>query len=240
MIKRMLFFQITLSCCLIIISGANAQEKNAEAILDGVNKKFALIHEYEASVTIKVDVDFIKIPLKKGTIWFMQPDKIKVKTPGFSLLPKRGMNFSPNQVFKGNYTPIYIREEKLGNYNTQVIKIIPGNENEEVILSTVWVDMNRNVIRKLESTTKNEGTILMTFQYSEIPRKFDLPDQIIFNFDLRKNELPLGLTGDFESDRPNTKTPKNSKGTVTIKYLEYFVNQGKAKAAFAQKDNKNP
>ncbi len=232
MIRKLILFHICVISCLLTITKVAAQEKNAQQILDGVSNKFAAIKEYEARVTIKVDVDFIKIPIKKGEIWFMQPDKIKVKTPGFALLPKRGMNFTPNEVFKGDYTAIYIREEKLDEVITQVIKILPSSDNDNVILSTVWVDMNRNVIRKLETTTKNEGTISMNFKFNTVIQKYDLPEKIVFNFDLRKNELPLGLTGDFENSQPKEKTSKNSKGTVTVNYLEYFVNQGKAIQAF--------
>lgn len=217
---------------LLTFSSGYSQDKNPEKLLQDVQKKFQLVKEYEADVTIKVDVDFIKIPLKKGTISFMQPDKVKVKTPGFALLPKRGMQFSPNQVFSGNYTSIYSREEKIGTIPTSVIKVIPQNDNDDIILSTLWIDPVRNVIRKLESTTKSEGTFSMIFNYSDTPAKYDLPVEIIFNFDLRKTELPIGLTGDFENTAPKDKSKKNTRGTVTIKYLKYIVNEGKGLAAF--------
>jgi outer membrane lipoprotein-sorting protein len=213
----------------------SAQEKNADLILDGVRKKFGAVKDYEAKVKIKVDVDFVKIPEKSGTVWFLQPGQVKVKTPGFSLLPKRGMNFTPNQLFNGNYTAIYAREEKLGTVLTQVIKVIPQSETDDIILSTLWIDTDRNVIRKLETTTKSEGTFAMQFFFPQQIRTHDLPDKIIFNFDIRKNELPLGLTGDFENQRPKDKKGGNSRGTVTITYLDYIVNQGKAAAIFAKK-----
>jgi len=228
MIQRALIF----SLFLLLPSMVQAQSKDGTAILEQVKEKFYTIKEYEANVKIKVDVDFVKIPVKQGLIWFMQPDKVKVKIPGFSLLPKRGMNFTPNQLLTGDYTAIFIREEKLGEYNTYVIKVIPSDETDDIILSTIWVDQKRMVIRKLETTTKSEGTISMAFQFGPVVKKFDLPDEIIFTFDLRKNELPLGLTGDFENTEPRDKKSKNSKGTVTISYLEYFVNQGRAIAQF--------
>lgn len=219
---------------LLFPSFAYAQSRDGAAILEQVKEKFYTIKEYEANVKIKVDVDFVKIPVKQGLIWFMQPDKVKVKIPGFSLLPKRGMNFTPNQLLTGNYTAIFIREEKLGEYNTYVIKVIPDEEADDIILSTIWVDQQRMVIRKLETTTKSEGTISMVFRFGPVVKKYDLPDEIIFTFDLRKNELPLGLTGDFENTEPRDKKSKNTKGTVTITYLEYFVNQGRANSAFKQ------
>ena len=221
-----------LTVLLLAASSVQAQEKNAQELLNRMQQKFAAVKDYEASVTIKVDVDFVKIPLKKGTIWFMQPDKVKVKTPGFALLPKRGMNFSPNQLFSGDYAVIYAREEKIGDVLTSVIKVIPQQENDDIILSTLWIDPVRNVIRKLETTTKSEGTFSMQFIFDEKIEKYDLAKQIIFNFDLRKNELPIGLTGDFENTEPKTKGSKNTRGIITITYLDYLVNQGKGVAAF--------
>lgn len=222
------------SFLLFITSVVNAQNKDGAAILEQVKEKFYAVKEYEANVKIKVDVDFVKIPVKQGVIWFMQPDQVKVKIPGFALLPKRGMNFTPNQLLTGNYTAIYIKDEKLGEYNTYVIKVIPGNENDEIILSTIWVDQHRMVIRKLETTTKSEGTISMMFKFGSVIKKYDLPEEIVFSFDLRKNELPIGLTGDFENSEPRDKKSKNTKGSVTINYLEYFVNQGRANSVFKQ------
>lgn len=222
------------SFLLFITSVVNAQNKDGAAILEQVKEKFYAVKEYEANVKIKVDVDFVKIPVKQGVIWFMQPDQVKVKIPGFALLPKRGMNFTPNQLLTGNYTAIYIKDEKLGEYNTYVIKVIPGNENDDIILSTIWVDQHRMVIRKLETTTKSEGTISMMFKFGSVIKKYDLPEEIVFSFDLRKNELPIGLTGDFENSEPRDKKSKNTKGSVTINYLEYFVNQGRANSVFKQ------
>jgi outer membrane lipoprotein-sorting protein len=223
---------------LFLFTESKGQEKNAVAILEGVKKKFSLIEDYKATATIKVDVDFIKIPVKNSTIWFVKPDQIKVKTDGFSLLPKRGLNFSPNKLFQGNYATLYSREEKEGNDVLQVLKVIPQDENDDIILSTLWIDENRNVIKKLETTTKNEGTFVMRFIYGNNPGKYDLPQQIIFNFDLRKNELPLGLTGDFENSRPKEKGNSNSRGTVTITYLGYAVNEGKGMEGFKKSKSK--
>ena len=233
--KKHFRFCILLVLAILTFNVSIAQEKNAALILEGVKKKFALVNEYEDSVKIKVDVNFVKIPEKSGKIWYMQPGKVIVKTPGFSLLPKRGMNFTPNQLFSGDYTALYAREEQYAGVTTQVIKVIPNSDADDIILSTLWIDTQRNVIRKLETTTKSEGTFSMQFRFPAEIKTYDLPDQILFNFDIRKNELPLGLTGDFENQGNKDKTPKNSRGTVTITYLNYLVNQGKAIPVFQKK-----
>lgn len=230
-----LLVKLILSLALTTVMSPVVKAQDADTIIAAVREKFLRVSDYEAQVSIKVDVDFVKIPEKKGTVWFQQPDRIKVKTPGFALLPKRGMNFSPNQLFTGNYTSIFARQEKLGPHLTHVIKVIPRDDTDELILATIWVDVTRNVIRKMESSSRTDGTFLMHFTYPDDERKFDLPSAIRFDFDLRKTELPIGLTGDFENTSSGKKPSRTSKGTVTVSYLNYSINQGKGVAAFRQK-----
>jgi outer membrane lipoprotein-sorting protein len=214
---------------------ASAQAPDAQKILEEVRSRFEKVKDYEADINIKVDVDFVKIPEKKGKAWFAQPDRVKVKTEGFSLLPKKGMNFSPNQLLTGNFTAIFSGEEKVGGHDTWVIKVVPGNDDSDILLSKIWVDKKRMVIRRLESATRSQGTFEMYFEFPESASTFDLPGSIVFKFDLRKNEIPLGLTGDFNNQDPGkAKGTKNSRGTVTIRYLKYTINQGLGLAAFTK------
>lgn len=225
-------------CSVLLLIGRNsfAQAPDPQLILDEVRSRFEKIKDYEAEITIKVDVDFVKIPLKTGKAWFAQPDKVKVKTEGFSLLPKKGMNFSPNQILNGNYTAIFSGEQMIGANDTWVIKVVPSDDTGDILLSKIWVDKKRMVIRKIESATRSQGTFEMQFEFPETASTYDLPAQIIFRFDLRKNEIPLGLTGDFNNQDPGkTKGTKNTRGTVTIKYLKYTVNKGLGLTAFKQK-----
>ena len=221
---------------LFAVTYVQAQQPDPQQILDEVRAQFEKIRDYEAEITIKVDVDFVKIPVKNGKAWFVQPDKVKVKTDGFSLLPKKGMNFSPNQILTGNYTAIFSGEQKIGEHDTWVIKVVPADDTGDILLSKIWVDKKRKVIRKMESATRSQGTFEMQFEFPATPAAFDLPEQIVFRFDLRKNEIPLGLTGDFNNQDPGkTKGTKNTRGTVTIRYLKYTVNKGLGLVAFKQK-----
>lgn len=222
------FLLAVLVMCAGLENSSFAYTTKADSLLHEVQLKFNKVKDYEAKVTIKLDVDFIKIPVKQGTIWFLQPDQIKVDTKGFSLLPKRGMNFSPSKLFNEDYTTIYVKQTTLNGNPVHVIKVIPNDEQDEIIISTLWIDGNRKVIRKLEATTRDEGTFVMDFTYAEKSDKYDLPTSIVFKFDIRKNELPIGLTGDFETTSLKENDNKTSRGEVIINYLEYIVNEGKA------------
>lgn len=219
----------------LVPMGTSAQNTDVNRLMQEVRDRFNAVKDYEAKARIKIDVDFLKIPVKEGTIWFLHPDKVRVKAPGFSLLPKRGMNFSPGQLMDAGHTAIFVKNESIGGINTVVTKIVPGSPDSEILIATMWVDPIRKIVRKLEATTRNEGTFVMEFTYPAKADSYDMPSQVRFTFDVRKNEIPLGLTGDFER-APEEKGKKSSgRGVVTIDYLGYNINQGKAAAVFRKK-----
>jgi len=214
---------------------SNAQTRDVNVLMSEVRERFNQVKDYEASARIKIDVDFLKIPVKQGKIWFLHPDKVKVKAPGFSLLPKRGMNFSPGQLMDAGHTAIFVRDESLAGNSVSVVKIVPGNAQSEILIATLWIDSKRKLVRKVEATTRNEGTFVMDFVFKATADAYDMPTQARITFDIRKNELPLGLTGDFER-APEEKGKKNSgRGVVTIDYLDYTINQGRAATVFNKK-----
>jgi len=208
---------------------------NPDLILQEVKLKFNTVKDYRADVKIKVDVDFVKIPEKSGTIYFLQPDLVRVKTKGFSLLPKRGMNITPQNLLGVNYTAIWIKTDRYEGVEVEVIKVIPIDNEGDIILSTLWVDTDKNIIRKLEATTRDAGTFVISMAFDSPIEGYDLPSKVVVNFDMRKNEIPLGLTGDFENDRPQGAKSKNTRGKVTITYLEYSINNGEGTAYFKKK-----
>jgi len=208
-----------------------ANSTDPEKIINDVKKKFEEVKDYRVDVTIKVDVDFLKVPESKAKLLYKSPDKIKIKSEGFAMLPKEGMNFSPMTIFSGEYTSIYEKDENLNGYNTAVIKIIPLGREKDVILSTLWVDINKKMIRKVESTTKTKGTFTINLIYNNNESKYPLPNEMIFDFEIGRANITelLDKKKSDNSDRSNeNKNKKNKvkKGTVRILYSNYSVNKG--------------
>ncbi len=208
----------------ILFVNLNAQSIDPNEIVRSVITKFSNVKDYEVDINIKVDVEFLRVPESKAKLYFKQPDKVKLKSEGFALLPKDGINFSPSSILKGNYTAIFERKENLNGFQTSVVKIVPINENTNIILSTIWIDDKNNIIRKVESTTKTQGTFTLELFYDD-EFKYPLPKQMIFSFNLDKMNLPQTFT--------NT-TPKSSKkrfkdgpviGKVYVNYSNYLVNK---------------
>lgn len=203
------------------------QKKDPQKILDDVVNKFNKVQDYEVDVNIKVDVEFLKVPESKAKIYFKQPDRISLKSDGFAMLPKNGFNFSPSTLLKDDYTAIYEKEEIIGGNNLTLIKVIPLGTTSDIILSTIWIDENINAIRKIESTTKINGTFTIELSYDE-RMKFTLPSQMVFTFNIDKMNFPSSMMGNTDTRKKRTEKPTDSltKGKVLVEYLNYKVNKG--------------
>ena len=211
------------------------QKKDPDKILLKVVANFEKIKDYEVDVNIKVDVEFLKVPESNAKIFFKQPDKIALKSEGFAMLPKNGFNFSPASLLKDDYTSIYEKEEILNDHKTAVIKVIPLGTNADVILSTLWIDEEKNVIRKIESTTKINGTFTIDFSYDE-KMNYPLPSKMVFLFNIDKMNLPAGMMGETETKKKSKISLGSTitKGKVYVNYSNYKVNNGIPDSVFEE------
>ncbi len=222
----------------LFISGFGfAQSKDPNKILDGVKKKFDKIKDYQVNVSVKVDMDFIKVPESKSKLYFKQPDKVKIESTGFAMLPKQSTNFSPAQLLKGNYTAIYVRNETVSNKNLDVIKIIPNNDSTDVILTTLWIDPIQSVFVKVETATKKRGTIQIDFGYD--PKTIPLPSTLKFSFNMGDVQVPENVQNT-QNNQNNQKGDKRFstaklKGAVIMTYSNYKINTGIADSFFDEK-----
>lgn len=227
--------KIIIAILLVLSTIGFSQSKDPDEILKTVIKNFDRVQDYVVDVNIKVDVQGVKVPETKAKIYFKQPDKIHLESEGFAMLPKDGMLFSPSSLLKNDYTAIYEKDVELNGAKVSVIKVIPSGEQSEIILSTLWVDQSKKMIRKIESTTKSDGTFSIDFNYND-EIKFPLPTQIIFYFNLDKMNLQLNNKN---SDPDNRKRGFDSttKGKVVVKYSNYVINKGINDSVFEEKKN---
>ena len=229
-------FTIVLILTIVMFS----QVKNPEEILEKVKLEFENIEDYQVDVKIKVDVDFLKMPDREATIFYKKPDKFHIDSENFAMLPKSGLNFSPLGFLNYKYTAFYEKEDTINGTVTSVIKVIPLEGSAEVILSSFWVDTKRNLILKVESSRKPQGTFTINLNYFRTSEGFWLPSSLIFTFTVDRSVLPRRFNEDQVSE--SNKTKKDSTevetGKVYLNYSNYRVNIGLKDELFDKNDAK--
>jgi len=215
---KKLFSILVLSVFLLML---NAQP-SADAILKQVGDNWAKINNYSADVLIKVDVETIKIKDRKAKVFYTKPNKFEFKAEGFLLLPKKSGQADFMALLTQKSNAIYVKEELINNVKTHFLKIIPIDPNSEVVLAEVWIDKLNPRLVKMKTYTRQSGSYIANFLYSTNP--FNLPTQIIIEFELKAMKLPGKMSGDLEELNKQMQK-KGSKGKVTMIYSNYKVNQ---------------
>ena len=217
-----------------------AQSKDADTILNNVKEEFSKINDYVVDVNVSVDIEFLKVPDAEATIYYKKPDKVRVKSDKFALLPKEGLDFSPLGLLENDYQAFYQKEDTIDGHKVSVVKVIPLNDKSNVILSTFYIDQEKNIIRKVETSTKVGGSYTIEMKYDFTNKKYYLPDTMIFSFNLSNLNIPKSIDEGFDTPEENEKKEKNKNrnttGKVIISYKNYKVNKGIPDSVF-EKEN---
>ncbi|MCZ7602289.1 MAG: hypothetical protein M5R37_05455 [Melioribacteraceae bacterium] len=209
---------------LIIASVLYSQTVDPNEVLQKTKQKINSVEDYQVEAVIKIDVNFLRVPETHATIYFKQPDKIKMESTGFALLPRQGLNFSPANLLKDEYTSVFAKEDIINKNPVYLIKILPLSDSSEVVLSNLWIDKNKFIVYKIETTTKKSGTVTIDIKYGE-QIEHALPSELRISFKVDQMNLPPGMTGEFESNQETQKEGK-MEGTVIVQYENYRVNIG--------------
>lgn len=218
-----------------------AQKLPAQQVFYKLRAKLDAVKDYTADISMKIEVPFMRVPLLKGKLYFKAPGKMKLeRNGGIAILPKKDVNLTLNNLVpSGDAAVIDAGYESINGKNARVLKVIPESENSGIVLTKIWVDEDKMLAVKTETTTRDNGTIKMELQYGKFVN-LSLPDKVIFHVDVKEFKMPKGVAMDYDAGE-NDMTKKvqqgsgPKKGTIHITYLSYKVNTGLSDAVFADK-----
>jgi len=200
-----------------------------------VKAKLDQVNDYVADGKMKTDVTFIKAPVGKVKMYYKKPAKFKLRRDGgISVLPKGGISINPNSLMTTNdFVALAAGEATIEGTKTRIVKLLPLNENSEIVLTTMYIDEPNLLIKKATTTTRESGTYEMTFTYGKYAN-YGLPDKIVFSFNTKDYKLPRGISMEFEDEAKPADYDKikNKKGKVEISYSSYTINKGVDEAMF--------
>lgn len=220
---------IAIVCALLPAFTGKAQDVNS--LITKVKASIDKVNDYAATARMITNVSFLKVPDADVKVYFKKPNKLKIKNEkGISFVPKGAVSINLNNILSGSkYTAIDAGTDKIGNTTVRVVKLLPEDDNADVVLSTVYIDEAALVIRRAKTTTRANGSYQLEMSYGKYAA-YGLPDKIIFSFDTKDYKLPKGLTFDFDDGTQNNKTAadkaKSKNGRAEIIFSSYLVNKG--------------
>ena len=234
--KRSIF----LCLFVFILCPAMVHAQDVTQLYYTIRDKVHTVNDYIADVKIKIDVSFMKVPPMKGKLYFKNPDKIKLeRNGGISILPKNSYSLTLNNLLPpGKVTVIDGGYDTIVNKRVHIIKVIPGNDTGDIVLTRISIDESSMLPLHTETTTRDNGTINIDLQYGRYAA-YSLPDKVVFYINLKDYSLPKGVTMDYSGTDEDlvqkAKRAKVKKGKVQIDYLSYKMNTGLTDDFFKEK-----
>ena len=199
-----------------------------QVLINKIKAKLEKVNDYTAKGKLKTNVVFIKAPIASVKVYYKKPDKMKiVNEKGISFIPKGSVNINLAKFLSGsgNYEIVDAGAEP--STGLRILKLLPSDENSEIVLSTLYIDEKTELIKKAKNTTRDNGTYELEMSYGKYIA-YSLPDKVIFSFNTKDYKLPKGVTFDYDdgAEKPSDENLKNKKGKVEITYTEYLINKG--------------
>ena len=220
---------------LALINAVSIEAQTAEDVIKNVKAKLDKVNDYEAKGKMKTNVIFIKAPIAAVKVFYKKPNKLRINNEsGISFIPKGSVNINLNNIFINTSGFDIIDMGKENKTNLRIIKLLPKDENAEVVLSTLYIDEALSLIKKAKTTTKENGTYELEMSYGKYA-DYGLADKVIFTFNTKDYKLPKGITFDYDDGSKKEQSPdklKDKKGKVEISYSSYIINKGVPDSVF--------
>ena len=205
-------------------------------LVQKVKAKLDQVNDYEAAGRLKTNVSFLKVPVASVKIYFKKPNQLKIKNEnGISFIPKGAVSINLNNVLSnGKYSVLDAGTDNIAGTPVKVVRLLPEDDNSDVVLSTLYIDQTNLVILKSKTTTRENGSYELEMSYGKYVA-YGLPDKVIFSFNTRDYKLPKGVTFDFDDgsgNKPAEDKTKNKKGRAEITISSYAINKGVSDGVF--------
>ncbi len=235
----------------LIISQAIANQEEddyAKAIIEKTESQYRSIKDYQVKMTISMKIPAFRMPKKKYTVFFKQPDKLEIKSKGFGLLPRTGMFTSPSENFD-NLTDVAVDKNSLnlkenrvilrGNLIVDSLAIKMPNDYAKVTFKPtvdVTIDTSHWVITEVVTKIDTIKIMQINNEYGFVDGDHFLPVRSTVEYFVKDARISKWLKkdiGSFIGNQQKTDIQDDMvKGKITVLYNKYKVNRGIDESVF--------
>ena len=212
---------------------------DVERVVDKTQKQFEKAFDYQVTMKIELKVPGFRMPKKKYKVFFKQPNKLKIKSRGFGMLPKTGIFTSPKDNFdnlknmrlistNNNNGQVYIKGEVI----VDSLKLKMPNEYAKLGFRptvTVKIDTNNWVINNIITELDTLKLVEITNTYKKVDNNYIMPSTSTVQYFIKDAKLSGWLKKDITSivvQNPLEQKSDMVEGKISIVYEDYIINRG--------------
>ena len=212
---------------------------DVEMVVDKTQKQFEKASDYQVTMKIELKVPGFRMPKKKYKVFFKQPNKLKIKSRGFGMLPKTGIFTSPKDNFdnlknmrlistNNDNGQVYIKGEVI----VDSLKLKMPNEYAKLGFKptvTVKIDTNNWVINNIITELDTLKLVEIKNTYKKVDNNYIMPSASTVQYFIKDAKLSGWLKKDITSivgKNPLEKSNDMVEGKISITYEDYIINKG--------------
>ena len=212
---------------------------DVEMVVDKTQKQFEKAFDYQVTMKIELKVPGFRMPKKKYKVFFKQPNKLKIKSRGFGMLPKTGIFTSPKDNFdnlknmrlistNNDNGQVYIKGEVI----VDSLKLKMPNEYAKLGFRptvTVKIDTNNWVINNIITELDTLKLVEITNTYKKVDNNYVMPSASTVQYFIKDAKLSGWLKKDITSivgQNPLEQKSDMVEGKISILYEDYIINRG--------------
>ena len=210
---------------------------DVERIIDKTQKKFQLVNDFKVKIKIELNIPAFRMPKKKYTAYFKQPNNFKIKSKGFGVLPKTGLFTSPEENFNKLDGKLLIQSKIensviiSGELIADSLKLEFPNEYTKLTFKPtveVLVDTLNWVIKNVTTKIDTLKLIEINNEFNEINNEYFLPSYTEVVYYVKDAKLANWLNKDINSiiGKEEKINSDMIKGVININYSDYKINIG--------------
>tara|TARA_B000000477_G_scaffold32598_1_gene27941 strand:- start:133 stop:879 length:747 start_codon:yes stop_codon:yes gene_type:complete len=230
---------------IFLFTSIKSQNTDLDIVKSNIITQFSKIEDYQVDINIKINMTGFRMPKKKIKMFFKKPDKLSIKTNGFAIIPKTGINNNPNELFKMfnyiNEVNRTIRDNKqfyfisgIVNQDSIDMPIKNFKSEESNVKMSLLIDAKEWIITEVDIFLDKEKTFSIRTDYINI-NNIMVPKETKLIIGIKEiSRIKNNFNGDllFNSDNDLAKASgfnlKNDefKGEISMKFSNYIINQG--------------
>jgi len=213
---KAIFFLFSFLCYGI----TNAQGVDSDLLM--IKKRMDSIEEFTSHLTLDLDISFINMPTKTADMHYRKNKPIKFSSDDFVLIPKRGLDFTMNELLKYSFITVDRGlDEKDGSFY-KVINVIPTDNRADFAIATLILDTLNQRIVESEINTKKDGSYTLNMRYANAD--IILPEMVIVSFEIDRIKIPLNYMGkETEIDKKELKSDGPKSGKIILQISDYEI-----------------
>lgn len=189
-----------------------AQEIDADLLK--IKQRMENVVEARANARLELDVDFINMPVKYVDLHYQKSKPISYSSDHFIIIPKRGLDFTWNELFKHSFMTINRGTEIINGTTLKVLNVIPLDKKADFAIMTLNLDTIKNQIIIADITTKNEGSYILFLDYENMDI---FPSKLTVEFELERIRIPLNFMGkNTDIDKAQLRNDELKKGSIFL------------------------